>query len=175
MCRLFVAHGFLKTFLFMSCSGPPLSLASLHLLVPPIRLMSAFLWQVVQQHSVKQYDKLVDFISLATEMVPEILSPSQKTQLILGLRARVRSYSNLCSSFLLTLLNLNVTDSNTYFFVTSFSFYDMVPVTVCILLQLVLELCRDDGIANLQTIQSHLDKIHSHSVELSSTDQKVGF
>ena len=72
-------------------SPPPLPPASLHLLVPPVRLMSAFMWQVVQQHSVMQYDKLVDFISLATEMVPELLSPCQRAQLILGLRARVRT------------------------------------------------------------------------------------
>ncbi|XP_054480841.1 zinc finger protein 184-like [Anoplopoma fimbria] len=104
--------------------GSPLPPASLHLLVPPVRLMSAFIWQVVQQHSVMQYDKLVDFISLATEIVPELLSPGQRAQLILGLRAR-----------------------------------------------LVLELCRGDGVANLQTIQSHLDKIHACSAELSSTDQ----
>ncbi|XP_070785407.1 zinc finger protein ZFMSA12A-like [Enoplosus armatus] len=107
--------------------GPPLPPASLRLLVPPVRLMSAFIWQVAQQHSVMQYDKLVDFISLATEMVPELLSPSQRVQLILGLRAR-----------------------------------------------LVLELCRGDGVANLQTIQSHLDKIHACSTELSSTDQMAG-
>ncbi|XP_071358903.1 histone-lysine N-methyltransferase PRDM9-like isoform X1 [Trachinotus anak] len=104
--------------------GPPLPPASLHLLVPPVRLMSAFIWQIVQKHSVMQYDKLVDFIGLVTEIVPELLSPLQRAQLILGLRAR-----------------------------------------------LVLELCRGDGVANLQTIQSHLDKIHACSVELSSTDQ----
>ncbi|XP_044198923.1 putative zinc finger protein 286B isoform X2 [Thunnus albacares] len=100
--------------------GSPLPLASLHLLVPPVRLMSAFMWQIMQQHSVTQYDQLVDFISLVTESVPELLSLGQRAQLMLGLRARV-----------------------------------------------VLELCRGDGLANLQTIQTHLDKIH----ELSSTDQ----
>ncbi|KAI3366755.1 hypothetical protein L3Q82_009421, partial [Scortum barcoo] len=105
----------------------PLPPASLQLLVPPVRLMSAFMLQVVQQHSVMQYDKLVDFISVVTELVPELLSPGQRAQLILGLRAR-----------------------------------------------LVLELCRGDGVANLQTIQSHLDKIHACSAELSSTDQMAG-
>ncbi|KAM9705407.1 uncharacterized protein ACNS7B_001665 isoform 2-T2 [Menidia menidia] len=104
--------------------GSPLPPASLQLLVPPVRLMSAFMWQVVQQHSVRQYDKLLDFISLVTEVVPELLSPCQKAQLILGLRAR-----------------------------------------------LVLELCRGDGVANLKTIQSHLDKIHSNSAELSASHQ----
>ncbi|XP_033470368.2 uncharacterized protein LOC117249090 [Epinephelus lanceolatus] len=104
--------------------GPPLPPASLHLLVPPVRLMSAFLWQVVEKHSVVQYGKLADFISLAAEIVPELLSLSQRAEVILGLRAR-----------------------------------------------LVLELCRGDGVANLQTIQTQLDKIHTCSAELSSTDQ----
>lgn len=40
-------------------------------------------------------------------------------------------------------------------------------------LQLVLELCRGDGVANLQTIQTQLDKIHTCSAELSSTEQMV--
>nr|XP_046235101.1 zinc finger protein 2-like isoform X2 [Scatophagus argus] len=104
--------------------GSPLPPTSLHLLVSPLRLMSAFVWQVVQQHRVMQYDKLVDFISLATELVPELLSPGQRAQLILSLRAR-----------------------------------------------LILELCRGDGVANLQAIQRHLDKIHACSAELNSTDQ----
>uniref|UniRef100_A0A8C2ZCA0 C2H2-type domain-containing protein n=1 Tax=Cyclopterus lumpus TaxID=8103 RepID=A0A8C2ZCA0_CYCLU len=112
----------------MSFAGAPLPPASLRLLVSPVRLMSAFIWRVVQQHRVMQYDELVDFISLATDVVPELLSPSQRAQLTLGLRAR-----------------------------------------------LVLELCRGDGVANLQTIQSHLDKIHACSAELSSTGQMVGF
>ncbi|XP_026182197.1 oocyte zinc finger protein XlCOF6-like isoform X2 [Mastacembelus armatus] len=51
--------------------------------------MSAFIWQVVQQHSVMQYDTLVDFVSLVTEIVPELLSPSRRAELILGLRARL--------------------------------------------------------------------------------------
>ncbi|XP_072233723.1 uncharacterized protein [Leuresthes tenuis] len=107
-----------------SSKGSLLPPASLQLLVPPVRLMSAFMWQVVQRHSVRQYDKLLDFVSLVTEIVPELLSPCQKAQLILGLRAR-----------------------------------------------LVLELCRGDGISNLKTIQSHLDKFHTCSAELSASDQ----
>ncbi|XP_068611659.1 zinc finger protein ZFMSA12A-like [Brachionichthys hirsutus] len=107
--------------------GSPLPPTSLQLLVPPVRLMSAFIWRVVKQHSVMQYDQLVDFISLATEIVPELLSPNMRAQLILSLRAR-----------------------------------------------LVLELCRGDGVANLQTIQSHLDKIHTFCAELSSTNHMAG-
>ncbi|KAM4615644.1 TERF1-interacting nuclear factor 2-like [Polymixia lowei] len=66
-----------------------LPLSSLCLLVPPVRLMSACMWQVAQQRNVEQYGKLVDFITLVTEMVPEIQSPKQRAQLILGLRARL--------------------------------------------------------------------------------------
>ncbi|XP_078138374.1 uncharacterized protein LOC144538145 [Centroberyx gerrardi] len=50
--------------------------------------MSACMWQVAQQRNVEQYGKLSEFITLVTEMVPELMSPKQKTQLILGLRAR---------------------------------------------------------------------------------------
>lgn len=74
-------------------AGSPLPPASLKLLVPPVRLMSAFMWKVVQRDgSVMQYDKLLDFISLVTEMVPELLSPRQKAELMLGLRAKVRLF-----------------------------------------------------------------------------------
>ncbi|XP_059181674.1 zinc finger protein 211-like isoform X2 [Centropristis striata] len=77
----------------VSCPGnaqsPPLPLSSLHLLVPPLRLMSACMWQVAQERNVDQYDKLVEFIKSVTEMLPELLNYKQKTQLVLGLRARV--------------------------------------------------------------------------------------
>ncbi|XP_036800797.1 zinc finger protein 93 isoform X2 [Oncorhynchus mykiss] len=62
---------------------------SLRLLVPPLRLMSAFMWQVAQQRNVMQYGKLEEFVTFVTEMVPELLSSRQRTQLILGLRARM--------------------------------------------------------------------------------------
>ncbi|XP_060937244.1 zinc finger protein ZFP2-like isoform X2 [Limanda limanda] len=107
--------------------GSSLPPASLHLLVPPVRLMSAFVLQTLQQRRVEHYDKLLDFIGLVTEVVPELLSLSQRAQLVLGLRAR-----------------------------------------------LVLELCRGDGVANLQSIQSHLDKVHACSAELSSEGQTSG-
>ncbi|KAM4614640.1 uncharacterized protein ACJ7VT_009907 [Polymixia lowei] len=105
--------------------GSDLPLPSLRLLVPPVRLMSAFIWQVAQQCNVMQYGKLAEFISLVTEMVPELLRPSQKAQLILGLRAR-----------------------------------------------LVLELCHGDGLAHLQTIQSHLDEIHACTLDMNSAQQE---
>ncbi|KAM9401984.1 uncharacterized protein ACWYII_029308 isoform 1-T1 [Salvelinus alpinus] len=70
-------------------SEQDLHLFSLRLLVPPLRLMSAFMWQVAQERNVMQYGKLEEFVTLVTEMVPELLSSRQRTQLILGLRARM--------------------------------------------------------------------------------------
>ena len=52
--------------------------------------MSASMWQVAQQRNVMQYGKLEEFVTLVTEMVPELLTLKQRVQLILGLRARVR-------------------------------------------------------------------------------------
>ncbi|CAL8322907.1 unnamed protein product [Lota lota] len=68
---------------------PQLPLSSLRLLVPPLRLMSACMWRVAQQRNVQQYGKLAEFITLVTEMVPELLTPRQTAELILGLRARL--------------------------------------------------------------------------------------
>ncbi|XP_037616510.1 zinc finger protein 558-like isoform X2 [Sebastes umbrosus] len=70
-------------------TDPRRPLSSLHLLVPPLRLMSACMWQVARERNVDQYDRLAEFIMLVTEMVPELLNYKQKTQLILGLRARL--------------------------------------------------------------------------------------
>ncbi|XP_074480964.1 uncharacterized protein LOC141761513 isoform X2 [Sebastes fasciatus] len=70
-------------------TDPRRPLSSLHLLVPPLRLMSACMWQVARERNVDQYDKVAEFIMLVTEMVPELLNYKQKTQLILGLRARL--------------------------------------------------------------------------------------
>ncbi|XP_073336445.1 uncharacterized protein [Pagrus major] len=72
-----------------SPAEPHLPLSSLPLLVPPLRLMSACMWQVVQEQNVDHYDKLAEFITMVTEIVPELLNYKQKTQLILGLRARL--------------------------------------------------------------------------------------
>ncbi|XP_058273229.1 C2H2-type zinc finger protein [Hemibagrus wyckioides] len=67
----------------------PLLLPSLRLLVPPVRLMSAVLWRAVQQQDVMQYGMLADFVSLVTEAVPELCSPTHAVQLVLGLRAKL--------------------------------------------------------------------------------------
>ncbi|XP_022605323.1 zinc finger protein 676-like isoform X2 [Seriola dumerili] len=75
--------------LSVHAENPHLPLSSLRLLVPPLRLMSACMWQVAQERNVDQYDKLAEFMTLVTEMVPELLNYKQRTQLILGLRARL--------------------------------------------------------------------------------------
>ncbi|KAK6314657.1 hypothetical protein J4Q44_G00141860 [Coregonus suidteri] len=78
-----------QTPMFSDQAGPRFPLSSFRLLVPPLRLMSAFMWQVAQERNVMQYGKLEEFVTLVTEMVPELLSSRQRTQLILGLRARM--------------------------------------------------------------------------------------
>ncbi|XP_034146075.1 zinc finger protein 14-like isoform X4 [Esox lucius] len=75
----------------MQCQNPfengPLLLPSLRFIIPPLRLVSAAMWQVVQQGHVQDYGMLEEFVTTVTEIVPEILSFSQRAQLILGLRA----------------------------------------------------------------------------------------
>ncbi|KAJ8007383.1 hypothetical protein DPEC_G00116940 [Dallia pectoralis] len=70
-------------------NGPPLLLSSLRLYIPPLRLVSAAMWQVVQQGQVQDYGMLEEFVTTATDIVPELLSDGQRAQLILGLRARL--------------------------------------------------------------------------------------
>ncbi|GAA6077752.1 C2H2-type zinc finger protein, partial [Tachysurus ichikawai] len=67
----------------------PLLLPSVRLLVPPVRLMSAVLWQAMQQQDVMQYGMLADFVSLVIEAVPELCSSTHAVQLALGLRAKL--------------------------------------------------------------------------------------
>lgn len=60
-------------------------------IIPPSRLLFAAMWQVTEQRQVKHYGMLEEFVTMVTETVPELLNYNQRTQLILGLRARVRS------------------------------------------------------------------------------------
>ncbi|XP_031438498.1 zinc finger protein 454-like isoform X2 [Clupea harengus] len=68
-------------------SMPPLS--SLRLLIPPLRLMSAFMWHVAEEQKLEHYEKLENFVSLVTKMVPDLLSHRQKATLLMGLRAKM--------------------------------------------------------------------------------------
>ncbi|XP_072233509.1 uncharacterized protein [Leuresthes tenuis] len=77
-----------------------LSLPSLCLLVPTLRLMCAFAWQVVQCCNVQHYKKVEELVRLVTELAPELLTHRERVQLLLTLRARFvlelcRSTANL--------------------------------------------------------------------------------
>ncbi|XP_043086622.1 zinc finger protein 502 [Puntigrus tetrazona] len=73
----------------ISNAGGVLPLASLRLLVPPLHLMSAFMWQVLQQKSTVHYGKLEEFVCEVTEALPQLLDFRARAQLMLGLRARM--------------------------------------------------------------------------------------
>ncbi|XP_015240897.1 PREDICTED: zinc finger protein 37 homolog [Cyprinodon variegatus] len=66
-----------------------LPLSALRLLIPPLRLASAAVWQTVQQKVVSDYGILEEFVSMVTEILPELLTRRQRAQLTLGLRARL--------------------------------------------------------------------------------------
>ncbi|KAM7365835.1 hypothetical protein PAMP_016737 [Pampus punctatissimus] len=70
-------------------TAAPLPLSSLRLLTPPLRLLTAAMWQVARQQSDKHYGMLEDFVSLVTEAVPQLLTDRQRSLLLLALRAKV--------------------------------------------------------------------------------------
>uniref|UniRef100_A0A3P8TKY7 C2H2-type domain-containing protein n=2 Tax=Amphiprion percula TaxID=161767 RepID=A0A3P8TKY7_AMPPE len=72
-----------------SSPGAPLPLSVLRLLVTPLQLVSAAVWQTVQQKVVADYGMLEEFVSMVTDIVPELLTSRQRVQLILGLKARL--------------------------------------------------------------------------------------
>ncbi|XP_020773897.1 zinc finger protein 502-like [Boleophthalmus pectinirostris] len=69
--------------------GSSLSLSYLRLLIPPHRLISAAIWQTVDQKIVSDYGLLEEFVFRVTDIVPQLLSTRQRAELILGLRARL--------------------------------------------------------------------------------------
>uniref|UniRef100_A0A8C9QZ69 TERF1 (TRF1)-interacting nuclear factor 2 n=1 Tax=Scleropages formosus TaxID=113540 RepID=A0A8C9QZ69_SCLFO len=66
-----------------------LPLSSLRLLAPPLRLVSAAVWQVMKRRDVLHYGKLEEFVTSVSETVPELLSQRHKAKLVLGLKARL--------------------------------------------------------------------------------------
>ncbi|TSK13204.1 Sugar phosphate exchanger 3 [Bagarius yarrelli] len=106
-------------------SVPPIS--SLRLLVPPLRLMSAFMWKIAQQQHLEHYGKLEEFVSLVTRLVPEVLTSRQKATLVMGLRAKT-----------------------------------------------ILEMCRGELPADLETVKSHIQRIQSsHSSKGIDTEADI--
>ncbi|XP_052364883.1 zinc finger protein 813-like [Oncorhynchus keta] len=73
-----------------------LPLSSLRLLIPPLRLLSAAMWQVAQRRDVMDYEKLEEFVGLVTATVPDLLNEKQRAKLLLRLRTRV--ILELCST-----------------------------------------------------------------------------
>ncbi|XP_034718799.1 uncharacterized protein LOC117938369 isoform X3 [Etheostoma cragini] len=76
--------------------GCHLSVSSLCLLVPTLRLMCAFAWQVIQCCNVLHYGKVEELVRLVAELAPELLTSRERVQLLLRLRARV--VLDLCRS-----------------------------------------------------------------------------
>lgn len=80
-----------NTLKFINCHFFPDLLSLMRFTVPPLRLLSAAMWQVTEQRQVKHYGMLEEFVTIVTETVPELLNFRQRAQLILGLRAKVRN------------------------------------------------------------------------------------
>lgn len=70
-------------------SDESLPLGSLRLLVPPLQLMTASMWQILKTQDVMNYWRVAEFVSFVMDLVPELLMYKHRTQLNLGLRARV--------------------------------------------------------------------------------------
>ncbi|XP_051981308.1 uncharacterized protein LOC127642103 isoform X2 [Xyrauchen texanus] len=68
-------------------ADPPLPLSALQLLAPPLRLVSAAMWKVMQQRDAFQYGKLEEIITLISETVPGLLNYRHQARLTMGLRA----------------------------------------------------------------------------------------
>ncbi|CAN9509282.1 unnamed protein product [Ophioblennius macclurei] len=66
-----------------------LPFSTLQLLAPPVRLVTAALWKVVQQRDVLQYGVVEEFVTAACEAVRGLLTPRHQARLAVGLRARM--------------------------------------------------------------------------------------
>lgn len=77
------------SFIFAPCTDISLPFASLQLLAPPVRLMSAALWKVMKQRDVMEYGVVEEFVTSACESIPGLLTLRHQGKLALGLRARV--------------------------------------------------------------------------------------
>uniref|UniRef100_A0AAY5KKB7 C2H2-type domain-containing protein n=1 Tax=Esox lucius TaxID=8010 RepID=A0AAY5KKB7_ESOLU len=69
--------------------GPPLPLSSLRLFVPPLRLVCAAMWQIVERRDIMDYGLLEEFATTVLDIVPELMTYRERVQLLMGLRARL--------------------------------------------------------------------------------------
>ncbi|XP_062337878.1 zinc finger protein 160-like [Osmerus eperlanus] len=63
--------------------------SSVRVLVPPVRLVSAALWQVVERGNVQDYGVLDTFVTEVLAVIPDLMSYRDTVQLLMGLRARL--------------------------------------------------------------------------------------
>ncbi|KAF1372235.1 hypothetical protein PFLUV_G00263080 [Perca fluviatilis] len=70
-------------------NDPSLALSCLRLLVPPLQLLSAAMWQLAKRKDVMNYEKIQEFVLMVTEAFPGLINHRQRAQLILGLKARL--------------------------------------------------------------------------------------
>ncbi|XP_034061192.1 uncharacterized protein tinf2 isoform X3 [Gymnodraco acuticeps] len=73
-----------------------LPLAALQLLAPPVRLVSAAMWKVMEQRDVMHYGVVEEFVTSLCDTVPGLLTVRHQGKLALGLRARL--IMELCST-----------------------------------------------------------------------------
>lgn len=64
-----------------------LSLSAMRLIAPPLRLLSASMWKVMQQRDAVHYGKLEETVTSICETVPGLLHYRHQARLSLGLRA----------------------------------------------------------------------------------------
>lgn len=62
--------------------------------------MMASMWHVLKKQDVMSYWKVAEYVSLVIDMVPELLMYKHRTQLNLGLRARVGTWHSPSILFL---------------------------------------------------------------------------
>ncbi|XP_051248983.1 zinc finger protein 502 isoform X2 [Dicentrarchus labrax] len=93
---IFISQRYMRHIALMEVIGstekindPSLCVSSLRLLVPPLQLLSAAMWQLAKQKDVMNYERLQEFVFMVTEAVPGLINHRQRAQLILGLRARL--------------------------------------------------------------------------------------
>lgn len=129
--------------------------------MPPLQLLSAAMWQLVKQKDVMNYDKLQEFVVMVTEVVPGLINQTQRTQLILGLRARVSRACLTHHMFIKCSLK-------------SFLQQNFFPI-----FQLILELCKGSvrGSVNSQVVQSYLEKLPltTASTDVSALKRDISF
>ncbi|XP_077482214.1 uncharacterized protein LOC144092921 isoform X2 [Stigmatopora argus] len=66
-----------------------LPISALRLLVSPVQLVSAAVWKTIEQQVVTDYGMVEDFVSVVTDILPDLLTDSERTQLIQDLTTRV--------------------------------------------------------------------------------------